>query len=85
MMTPFNILLSALALAFCWVHYINPINRKPFNCIKCMAGWLSLLVYAANLLCTHQLNAIHIACAPLYLACGVFTGALFEAVAMRWL
>ena len=76
-MTPIEILLSALALAFCWVEFINPFKKtKPFNCTMCMSGWFagSLALFAG-----YQISTI------LFIACGVFIGALFEAIKMRWM
>ena len=84
-MTPVETILSGLALAFCWVQYLNPFNGRPFNCIKCMAGWCSLAVYCLSTCITQQYNMPHYAAAPLYLAAGVLTGAIFEAITMRWL
>jgi len=83
-------LFIALSLSFCWVNYINPfaaalfshyINmvnpfaHKPFNCTTCMCGW-----FAAIIGCY-----IHGPTGLLYLPAGVFTGAMFNAISMRWL
>lgn len=83
-----EILFASLSLAFCWVHYINtwlakmflynpvnPFTFKPFTCIKCMCGWFSLITGCY----------IHGTTGLLMLPAGVFTGAMFEAVSMRWL
>jgi len=84
-------LFIALSLAFCWVYYINtfastvfsyfgntlpnPFTRKPFTCVTCMCGW-----FAAAIGC-YQYGVTGL----LYLPAGVFTGAMFNAVSMRWL
>ena len=75
-MQSINIVFTALAIAFCWVEFVNPFTKtKPFNCIKCMTGWVGLIIgcYFYNLF------------GLIYLPIGVFAGAIFEAIKMRWL
>lgn len=81
-MNMIEILFFALALAFCWVNFLKPIEHKPFNCIKCMTGWFSFLLYAFLHLGADALAALT---SVLYLAAGVFIGAIFEAISMRYL
>lgn len=50
--------------------------RKPFNCIKCMTGWFALVL---AVLCGYGFISV------LLCAAGLFMGALFEAIKMRWL
>jgi len=79
-MTPFQIILSGLALSFCWVELLYPLIRvklvKPFNCGMCMSGWFS---FGLSLICGYTYSSI------LFLAVGVFVGAMFEALKMRYL
>lgn len=70
-----NILLLALSCAFVWVTVLRLGSRKPFTCVKCLTGWFALLFAC----CDYGIGGI------LYLPLGVFVGALFEAVKMRWL
>jgi hypothetical protein len=74
-MIHFHILLLALSLAFCQVEVIQFGSVKPFNCIKCMTGY-----YALALGCIEQ--GWH---GLWYLPLGVFIGAIFQAIKMRWL
>lgn len=75
------ILFFSLSLSFCWVNYGYPLLkdllwRKPFGCVQCMAGWFSLavsLVFGMGWLSVLMLFA------------GVFVGAMFEGIKMRWL
>lgn len=69
----------ALALAFFIVEVIPRIrltNRKPFNCMMCMTGWCSLVL---------ALFSGHGWFSGLLMIAGVFIGAVFGAVKMRWL
>ncbi|MEI6187047.1 MAG: hypothetical protein WCP46_00905 [Alphaproteobacteria bacterium] len=84
-----SIIIIALSMAFCWVEFIQPttaaiifiltgnrlLDNKPFNCVKCLTGWISLIigVYYFGWL------------GLVYLPLGVFTGAIFSAIQMRWL
>ena len=74
-MLNWNIIVIALSLAFCQVEVLHFGSVKPFNCVKCMTGW-----YALGIGCWcvgwHGL---------VYLPVGVFVGAIFEGIKMRWL
>jgi hypothetical protein len=79
-MSNVEIILSGLALAFCWVHYVNPFKKtKPFNCVKCMSGWFSLILFGL------VGSGLYWPYGWLFLPIGVFAGAMFEAISMRWL
>ena len=84
-----SIIIIALSMAFCWVEFLHPttaaivfiltgnrlLDNKPFNCVKCLTGWISLVigVYYFGWL------------GLVYLPLGVFTGAIFSAILMRYL
>jgi len=72
-----SILFTGLALAYCFTTVFRGrlFQRRPFNCIKCMTGWFSLVI---GLLAYHCWGL-------LYLPLGVFTGAIYEKICMRWL
>ena len=91
-MRSFEIVFASLSIAFCWVEFINPIGFKPFNCIKCMTGWISFTI--AVLSFTYESKCLYLPnhypiVGYLYglemLAIGVFVGAMFEGAKMRWL
>lgn len=73
-MTPAQILIFAVSLSFCITQVWKPIKSKPFNCMMCMSGWISLIgciwFGAAGLL---------------FFPVGCFAGAMVEAVIGRWL
>lgn len=72
----FWILLFALSLAFVCVYTFTWMPKfKPFNCLKCMTGWITLII---SLLYGHP-NAI------LLMAVGIFIGAIFDSIQSRWL
>lgn len=74
--TGFQVILFALSLAFTWVYVLGWFKFiKPFSCMKCMTGWLALIIA----LIYHVPNAV------IYLFIGLFIGGLFEAIKMRWL
>lgn len=77
-MTPIEIILSGLSLAFCIVEVLDfkRFKIKPFSCLMCMTGWCSFTI---SLLAGHTYTSI------LFLACGVFVGAMFEALKMKCL
>jgi cell division protein FtsX len=90
-MTNMEIIISALALAFCWVEILNQIKSKPFNCMKCMSGYFSFVIAGLN---DNYMNAfsahapfwvVKILLMIIFIAVGVFAGALFEGIKMRWL
>lgn len=74
-MHPTLILFFALSIAFTWVEILRWGNRKPFNCIKCMTGWIALII-AGSVQADYW---------PLYLFGGLFVGAVFDIVKMRYL
>lgn len=85
------IILVALSFSFCYVEYVHSkfvafgkrvllynnvfIDRKPFNCVKCLTGWLSMIagIYLYGLI------------GLLLLPVGVFAGYIFSCIQMRWL
>ena len=82
-MTPIEVIVNALAIAFCWVNYVYTplvikLKRKaikPFSCVKCMTGYAALAIG-----CT-----LYGWAGLLFLPVGVFAGAMYEAVTMRYL
>jgi hypothetical protein len=74
-MLNYNIILLALSLAFCQVEVLHFGSIKPFNCIKCMTGHYALII-GCIMYGWHGL---------VYLPVGVFAGALFDRIKMRWL
>lgn len=74
-MTGLQVLFFGMAIAFTWVEVLNPFKFKPFNCLKCITGWVSGgLAYM-----------FHVEAWPLYLPAGLFVGAVFSAIQMRYL
>lgn len=55
---------------------INLFNRKPFTCVQCMSGWTSLKL---SLIAGYGLESI-----PMTFL-GLFAGAVFESIKMRYL
>lgn len=74
-MTGLQVVVFALACAFVWVEIMKWGVTKPFNCLKCMAGWFSVIFAFSH----------HVQFWPLYLPLGVFVGAIFSAIQMKWL
>jgi hypothetical protein len=74
-MQPYQIIISALSLAFLWVEIMHWGVTKPFNCLKCMTGWIALIIGCSSI----GWHGI------IYLPVGLFTGALFSAIKMRYL
>jgi hypothetical protein len=70
-----SIIIIALSIAFCWVEFLNPFRFKPFNCVKCLTGWISLGFGVA----------LYGWLGIVYLPLGVFIGSMFEGIKMRWL
>jgi ABC-type multidrug transport system permease subunit len=82
-MTKSEIIIAALAIAFTFVNLVFPqfvktrfFKRRPFNCIMCMSGWSSLGLALIN---GYGYGSI------LFLFLGIFAGAMFEGISMRWL
>lgn len=74
-MTGMQVVVFALALAFTWVEVLKWGVIKPFNCIKCLTGWFSLILA----------YTFPVEWWPLYLPLGLFVGAVFTAIKLRWL
>lgn len=73
------VLFLGLAISFIAVEYrprIKLLNRKPFNCVKCMTGWCSVGI---AFVFGYEWNALW------FLPLGVFIGAMFEGIRMRYL
>jgi hypothetical protein len=74
-MTGLQVIFFALACAFTWVEILKCGVIKPFNCLKCMCGWFALILAFA----------FHVEFWYMYLPAGLFVGAMFEGIKMRWL
>lgn len=74
-MPGYLVLFFALAIAFTWVEVLKWGVTKPFNCVKCMTGWVALLLAIV----------FHTPFWYLYLPAGLFVGAIYSAGKMRWL
>ena len=74
-MTGLQVIVFALAFAFMWVEVLKWGAVKPFNCLKCMTGWAAVI-----LAFTFRVEFWY-----MYLPCGLFAGAMFEGIKMRWL
>lgn len=74
-MTGLQVVLFALAIAFTWVEVLKWGHVKPFNCLKCMTGWAAIILAFT----------FRVEFWPLYLPLGLFVGAMFEGIKMRWL
>jgi hypothetical protein len=84
-----SIIIISLAVSFCWVDFLQKktasileiltgsklLHRKPFNCVKCFTGWIALFIGVY----------LHGYVGLVYLPLGVFTGAIFSAIQMRYL
>ena len=79
-MNKIGMILYALSLAFFIVEAlprIRLLSRKPFNCMMCMTGWCSLSIALWQRVWWPE--------AILLCLVGVFVGAMFDAIKMRWL
>jgi hypothetical protein len=74
-MQGYQVIIIALSMAFTWVEVMKWGVTKPFNCVKCMTGWISLLIA----------GVFHVPYWPFYLFIGLFSGAMYSAIKMRWL
>lgn len=75
-MPGYLVIVFAFSLAFVWVEVLRWWKRiKPFNCLTCMCGWLSLLIAFV----------FHTPYWFFYLAVGATVGAIFSAFKNRWL
>jgi hypothetical protein len=75
-MTGLQVIIFALSFAFMWVEVLKWWKRvKPFNCLKCMCGWSALILAFT----------FHVEFWYMYLFVGLFVGAVFGGIKMRWL
>lgn len=74
-MTGLQVVVFALAFAFTWVEVLRWGSVKPFNCLKCMTGWVALILAFT----------FHVEFWYMYLPVGLFVGAMVSAIKMRWL
>lgn len=74
-MTGLQVVVFALAIAFTWVEVLKWGSTKPFNCLKCLTGWVALILAFT----------FHVEFWWAYLFVGLFVGAVFGAIKMRWL
>ena len=74
-MTGLQVVVFALAIAFTWVEVLKWGSVKPFNCLKCMTGWAALILAFT----------FHVEFWYMYLPVGLFVGAMFEGIKMRYL
>ncbi len=74
-LSSFEIIFTALSIAFTWVEILKWGVTKPFNCLKCMTGWAALII---GCLCIGWHGII-------YLPIGLFIGSIFSAIQMRYL
>lgn len=70
-----GVIIFSLSISFTWVEVLNPFKFKPFNCLKCMTGWVALILAVC----------LHVQFWWAYLPLGVFVGAIFSAIQMRYL
>ena len=72
----FQVVFFSLSFAFVWVEILKLFALiKPFNCIKCMTGWISLIMALI----------FHTPLPFFYLFVGLFIGAIFDAIKNRYL
>lgn len=74
-MTGLHVIVFALSFAFMWVEVMKWGVIKPFNCLKCMTGWVALILAFT----------FHAEFWYMYLPVGLFVGAMFSAIKLRWL
>lgn len=67
------VLLFSLSIAFTWVEKLKWGVTKPFNCLGCMTGWLSLIMA----------YLFHTEFWYFYLFAGLLTGSLFDVLKSR--
>lgn len=73
-MPGYLVLLFGLSLAFSYTQVVH-IPKKPHNCVPCLTGWFSFFIALG----------FHTPYWYFYLGLGLLTGALFEAIKMRYL
>lgn len=74
-MTGLQVIIFALSLSFVWVEVLRWGSVKPFNCVKCLTGWFALILAFM----------FHVEFWYFYLPAGLFAGAMFEGIKMRYL
>lgn len=74
-MTGLQVIVFALSFAFMWVEILKWGVTKPFNCLKCMTAWTAVILA----------YTFHVEFWFMYLPVGLFAGAMFTAIKMRWL
>jgi hypothetical protein len=74
-MPGYLVILFAFTIAFMWVEILKWGVTKPFNCVKCMSGWLALVIA----------GLFHTPFWYFYLPLGLFVGSMWSAIKMRWL
>jgi hypothetical protein len=74
-MTGIQAIIFGFACAFTWVEVLHLGSRKPFNCVKCLSGWFTLIIA----------GVWHVEYWPFYLPVGVAVGAIYSALKMRYL
>lgn len=73
-MNGLQVIFFSLSLAFFWVYILQWIKfTKPFNCLKCLTGWIALLLAWL----------FNVEYWPLYLFAGLFAGAIVDRIIMR--
>lgn len=73
---PFYLVIPfSLSIAFVWVDVLKIGVTKPFTCVKCMTAWVAVIIA----------YLYHVPFWYFYLPVGLFAGAIFSAVKMRWL
>lgn len=73
-MTGFQCVLFSVSFSFLFTELFK-LTFKPLNCLKCMTGWVALILAFI----------FNVPFWPFYLFVGAFTGAIIELVIMRWL
>jgi hypothetical protein len=74
-MTGMQVIIFALSFAFMWVEVMKWGHVKPFNCLKCMTGWVALILAFT----------FHVQFWYMCLPVGLFAGAMFGGIKMRYL
>ncbi len=74
-MTGLQVIVFSLAFSFVWVNILKLGRHKPFTCMKCMCGWAALILAFT----------FHVQFWYMYLFVGLFAGAMFDGIKMRWL
>lgn len=74
-MSGLQVIVFSLACAFVWVEILKWGVVKPFNCLKCMSGWIAVVFAFSH----------HVEFWPLYLPFGLTVGAVFSSIKMRYL